>query len=205
MFEHHFQRREALDQTAHVLVDEALLAVEHIDFATGHFAMHQQGHANFRQCFDGREDVVDAGHARVGVGGGAGRVQFGGVHDAAGLGRADVLGAGTVGEVQHHQRLEAATGRARGKDALTVGASLGGIAHRRNQVWHDDGTGESTRHVANGVGQDGTIAQMDVPVVGAQEGQAIGHWGFQAGRTQALMLPENLGRARLSSFPASVR
>ncbi|MNC39066.1 hypothetical protein D3C75_877030 [compost metagenome] len=183
-----------------MLVDEALLAVEHVDLAAGHFAMHQQRHAHFRHCLYGREDVVDAGHARIGVGGGAGRVQLGGVHETAGLGRADVLGAGAVGEVQHHQRLEAAASRAGGQDALTVGAGLDGIAYRRNQVGHDDGTGESTRHVANGVGQDGTIAQMDVPVVGTQEGQAIGHWGFQAGRTQAPMLPENPGWSTAIKF-----
>ncbi len=41
VLEHHLQCREALDHTAHVLVDEALLAVEHVDLAAGHFAMHQ--------------------------------------------------------------------------------------------------------------------------------------------------------------------
>jgi hypothetical protein len=50
------------------------------------------------------------------------------------------------------------------------------------------------------MGQDGTIAQMDVPVVGTQEGQAIGHWEFQAGRTQAPMLPENPGPSTAIKF-----
>ena len=200
VLEDHFQGREALDQAAHVFVDEALLAVEHVDFAAGDFTVHQQRHADFRKCLDGGEDVVDAGHARIGVGRRTGRVQLGGVDDTAGLGRADVLRAGAVGEVQHHQRFEAAAGRACGKDALAVGAGFDGIAHRRNQVGHDDGTGESTRHIANGMGQDGTIAQMDVPVVGTQEGQAIGHWEFQAGRTQAPMLPENPGPSTAIKF-----
>ncbi|MNM20265.1 hypothetical protein D3C81_306010 [compost metagenome] len=202
VFEHHLERREAFDHTAHVLVDEALLAIEYVDFAAGHFTMHQQWHADFSQRLDGGEDVVDAGHARIGVGGSPGRVQFGSVDDAAGLGRADILGAGAVGEVQHHQWLEAAAGRAGSQDALTVGTGLAGVAYRGYQVGHDDGAGESTRHIANGMGQDGTIAQMDVPVVGTQEGQAIGHWGFQAGRTQAPMLPENPGWSTAIKFSA---
>ncbi len=174
-----------------MLIDEAFFAVEHVDVRARHFTMHQQRQPGFGQRFDRREDIVDAGDARVGVGRGAGRIELGSEHDAAGLGRMDVFGAGAVGEVQHHQGLETAAGRTRREDALAVGFGFMGGTYRRNQIGHDDGAGEGTRHVADGMSQHSSIAQMDVPVVGTQEGQAIGHWGFQAVRTQPPMLPEN--------------
>ncbi|MCY1355917.1 hypothetical protein D9M69_423550 [compost metagenome] len=175
VLEHHLQGREALDHAGEMLVDEALLAVEHVDLGAGHLAVHQQRQADFGHGFQHREDVVDAGHAGIGVGGGAGRIQLGGVDEAAGLGGADFLGSGAVGEVEHHQRLEAAAGRARGEDALAVGVGLGGVAHRRDQVGHDDGAAEGARGVTDGADEGGAVAQVDVPVVGTQESQAVEH------------------------------
>ncbi|MCY1423842.1 hypothetical protein D9M71_395680 [compost metagenome] len=183
VLEHHFQAWEALDDTAHVFVDEHLLAVKYIDLATGHFTVHQQWHADFGHGFECREDLVDAGHARIGVGRRAGRVQLGCMHETTGLCRADFLRLGAVGEVQHHQRLEAATGRAGSQDALTVGVGFFCVAYRWYKVGHDDCAAKSARNVSDSVGQHGTITKMDVPVIGTQEGQAVGHWGFQAGRT----------------------
>ncbi|MOA04086.1 hypothetical protein D3C78_1236200 [compost metagenome] len=182
MLEHHLEGREALDHPAQVLVDEALLAVEHVDVGVGHLAVHQQRQADLGHGFQYREDVVDGGDARVRVGGGAGRVQLGGVHQTAGLGRADLLGSGLVGEIEHHQRLEAAAGRTGSEDALAVGRGLLGVAYRRHQVGHDDGAAEGACGIGHGVRQGGAVAQVDVPVVGTQQGQAVGHAGnFQAG------------------------
>ncbi|MCY1420796.1 hypothetical protein D9M71_364300 [compost metagenome] len=181
VFEHHLQRREAGDHAAHVFVDELLLAVEHVHFGTGHFAVHQQRQADFGHGLQHREDLVDAGHAGIGVGGGAGRVELGGVDETAGLGAADFLGSGAVGEVEHHQRLEAAAGRAGGEDALAVGVGLVGVTHRRYQVGHDDGAAEGARGIADGAGEGGAVAQVDVPVVGAQENQAVGHANSRGG------------------------
>ncbi|MND86906.1 hypothetical protein D3C80_788870 [compost metagenome] len=166
-----------------MFVDEQLFAVEHVDFAAGHFTVHQQWHADLGHGFEHREDLVDAGYTGVRVGRRASRIELGGVDEAGGLGRADFLGLGAVGEVQHHQRLETAAGRACGEDALAVGTGFGGVAHRWYQVGHDDCAGKGARNVADGMRQYSAITKMDVPVVGTQEGQAVGHWGFQAGRT----------------------
>ena len=105
------------------------------------------------------------------------------MHEATGLGCTHVLGAGVVGEVEHHQRLEAAAGRARSENALAIGVGFGGVAYRRNQVGHDDGAAESACGIADGVWQHRAIAQVNVPVIGTQESQAVGHGGFQAGKT----------------------
>ena len=93
---------------------------------------------------------------------------------------ADLVGRGVVGEIQRHQRLEIHTrGQAR-KYALTI---LGGgrdSRDRRAQIGHDDGA----RELARAVGQNGSeciaIAQMQVPVVGAGEGE--GDWGGDSHR-----------------------
>ncbi|MCY1345029.1 hypothetical protein D9M69_310800 [compost metagenome] len=190
VLEHQLQGREALDHAGQVLVDEHLLAVEHVDLATGHFTVDQQQHAHFGHGFEGREDLVDAGDAGVRVGGGAGRVELGGVDEAGSLGRADVFRGGAIGEVEHHQRLEAAAGRTGSEDALAIGVGFFGIAHRGHQVGHDDGAAEGAGGIGDGMGQHGTIAQMDVPVVGTQEGQTVGHEGFPGGQNWAAMLPE---------------
>ena len=112
VLEHHFQGREALDHTAQVLADKDLLAVEYIDLTARYFAVYQQRQADFGHGFEHRENLVDAGHARIGVGSRAGRVELGRMHKTRGFGRAHIVRLGQIGEVQHHQRLETAAGRA---------------------------------------------------------------------------------------------
>ncbi|MNJ67877.1 hypothetical protein D3C77_640820 [compost metagenome] len=73
------------------------------------------------------------------------------MHEAAGLGGAHVFDAGAVGEVEHHQRLEATAVRAGGEDALAIGGSFIGVAYWRHQVGHDDRAGELARGVGHGV------------------------------------------------------
>jgi len=141
----------------------------------------QQRHADFGHGFQRRENLVDAGDPGIGVGGGAGRVQLGGVHETAGLGLTDFFGLGAVGEVQHHQRLETTAGRAGSENPLAIAVGFSGVAHRRYQVGHDDGATKGARNIRNGIGQHGTIAKMNVPVVGTQQGQAVGHEGIPGG------------------------
>jgi hypothetical protein len=184
VFEHHFQRRKTFDDTTHVLVDKNLFAVEYVDVAAGHFAVDEQRQAYLGHRLEHREYLVDAGHARIGISSGACRVQLGGVDETTGLRGANFFGLRQVGEVEHHQRLETAALRARGEDSLTIGVCLLCIAYRRHEVRHDDRAAKSARYVGDGVGQNSAISKMDVPVVGAQEGQAFGHWGFQAGQTR---------------------
>ncbi|MCY1556648.1 hypothetical protein D9M68_934130 [compost metagenome] len=40
------------------------------------------------------------------------------------------------------------------------------------------------------MGQDGAIAQVDVPVVGTQQGQTVGHEELPGGQNWPNMLPE---------------
>lgn len=143
--------------------------------------MNQQRHPDFGHGLDRREDLVDAGDARIRVSGGAGRVQLGGVNETAGLGLTNFFGLGAVGQVQHHQRFETTAGRACSENPLAIAVGFSGVAHRRYQVGHDDGATKGARDIRNGIGQNSTIAKMNMPVVGTQQGQAVGHEGIPGG------------------------
>ena len=181
VFEHYPQGRKACGYPAQLLVDEVLLTIENIDLAPGDFAVDQQWQADFGHGFQHTEDIVDSGHAGCRVGGRSGRIELGSMDEAAGLGPADVVRTGSVGEVQHHQWLEITACRAGRKDALAIAFRLVGIAYRGHQIRHDDGAGELASSIRDGVRQDGAIAQVNVPVVGAQQGKSVGHAGFPGG------------------------
>ena len=200
VLKHDFQCWETLYNAAHVLVDEDLFAVKDVYASAGDFTVDQQRHADFSHDLQNREDRIDAGYTGVGVGRCPCRIQLGSMDESAGLGRANVFWLGTVGEVQHHQRLEAAAGGAGSQDALAISVGLGSITHRRYQVWHDDGAAKSARYIRDSVRQHGTIAKMYMPVVGTQQGQAVRHWGFQAGRTEVNATGKDSVRHSLSSF-----
>jgi hypothetical protein len=113
------------------------------------------------------------------------------VDQAGGPGLLDLGRGGVVGEVEHHQRLEAAAGGAGRQDALAVGKCLVGGTRRRHQVGHHDGAAEVARHGRHGVGEGGAVAQVDMPVIRSGDGQGGGHGGLlQAGRG-GQMLPDS--------------
>ena len=73
----------AVAELMRLLVDEHGLAVEDVDVIVRHLAVHQQRHA---LALHGRQRVeapLDVGDARLGVGGGAGGVEFHAEHAAA--------------------------------------------------------------------------------------------------------------------------
>ena len=168
VLEHHFKAWETLGDTAELLIDEVLFAIEDVNFRARHFAMDQQRQANLGHGLEHREDVVDAGDAGCRIGGGPGRIKLGGEYIATGFGSAHIFGLRAVGEVEHHQWLKGAASRAGGKDALAIAVRLASISDRRDQVRHDDGARELACSVCHGVWQRCAVAQMDVPVVGAQ-------------------------------------
>ena len=92
-------------------VDEDRLAVEHVDLLIDHLAVHQQRQPDPLHRLQYRIDPLDRADAGVRVRGGAGRIELDAVDDAARLRRLDFRDRGRFGEVQSHQRLEAAVGR----------------------------------------------------------------------------------------------
>ena len=152
VFEHHFECREAFHDPTQVFVDEQLFTVEDIDVAASDFTVNQQRHPDFGHGLQCGKDLVDAGDTRVRVGGRTGRIELGGVDETTGLGLANLLRLGTIGQVEHHQRFETAAGRARSENALAIGIGLRGVAHRWYQVGHDDGATKGARDIRNSIG-----------------------------------------------------
>ena len=184
VLEHHLQRGQLRAQRDHHPVDEHGLAVEYIDARIRHLAMHQQRQARFGHGFQHRHHTVDGAHAGVRIGGGPGRIELDGRHHITGHRLADVGHRGLFGEVERHQRLEAVGLGAvdfaprhgivqRRADALTIGRGLGHRGDGRLQVGHDDGAAHLPGTGGHHGLQGGTVAQMQVPVVGGAEGECV--------------------------------
>ncbi|KPW50067.1 hypothetical protein ALP99_100811 [Pseudomonas syringae pv. tomato] len=48
--------------------------------------------------------------------------------------------------------------------------------------------------------QNSSVTEVNVPVVGTQEGQAVRHWGFQAGQTRRECYRKRLSPASAIKF-----
>ena len=135
--------------------------------------VYEQQQALALHGFQHRINFAQIGHAKVAVGGGTGRVELAG-DDASGFGAGDFLGGEVVGQVQRHQRLKRHACGHGGQDACFVGQCLRGGGHRRFEVGHDDGAGKLRSGVRHDSVHGSTIAHVQVPVVGAGEGQGLG-------------------------------
>ena len=151
VLEHDFQMRDLFQHGLHNPFDKHGFAVENVNFGVGNFAVRQKQDALVGHFFQHRQQFEQIGHAAVGIGGGAGRIQLEG-GNAGGFGFAHGLNGGFVGEVQAHERLEAALafGRHGGQNLLAVGQRLGDGADGRLQVGHN----ECAPHLPRGEGDD---------------------------------------------------
>ena len=100
VLEHDAQARKPLRQRLQHPIDEAWLALEHVHGRVGHLAMHQQDQAELLHALQHAASCADVGHAGIGVGGGAGRIELDAVHEPAGLARVDLLRSGDIGQIQ---------------------------------------------------------------------------------------------------------
>jgi hypothetical protein len=90
--------------------------------------------------------------------------------DACGFGLAHQLGRGVVSEIERHQRLKRIALRHGSLNLVAVGKGLRYGGDGRFKIGHHKGA----RHLAGGVGNDGlqgcAVAEVDVEVVGLDEG-----------------------------------
>ena len=173
VLEHQPQAGKALRDLRQHRVDERLFPVEHIHLRVGDLAVEQQGQARFFHDLQHSEAVLEARHAGIGIGGGTGRVILDRMHPAARLRQRDLTRRGVVGEIECHQRLEARICGQHRQNAPAVGLGQLHGGHRRPQVGHDDGARELARRVRQHGGERGTVAQVQVPVVGAGEREGL--------------------------------
>jgi hypothetical protein len=177
---HDAQLREVGADRLQVTLDEHRLAVEDVDLRIDHLAMHQQRQPDRLHPVQDRADLGQVAHAAMRVGGGARRVQLHRGQHALLLAAGKVVGVGALGQIGGHQRGEACAVGQRRQDAVAISPGVGSGHHRRRQVRHDDGAGEMRRGVRQHRAQHGTVAQMQMPIIGAAESQAVGHGGCPA-------------------------
>ena len=170
VLEHHLELGHVAAQRCHHAVDEDSLAVKHVDVGIGHLAMHQQQQAMLLHRLQGRVSLADVGHARVAVGRGTRWVEL--ERDDTGVfGADDLIDRRAVGQIHRHQWREVQPSRDSGGDAFAVGHGLRGSGDRRAQIGHHDGAGELAGRVWQHTAHRGLVTQMQMPVVGASEGQ----------------------------------
>ena len=169
VFEHHAQLRKSRERRRQHFVDETRLAVEHIDMARGHLAMHQKRHAGFAHA---REHVVDAPDVRdtgIRVGRGARRIKLAGLHPLRFQRLVDL--GGSVRSVRYSvisgEKFAPAGRAARIRFAVFDRRGRGG--HRRLQIRHHDGARETRRGERQHGRHGRAVAQVQVPVVGAAD------------------------------------
>mmetsp|Transcript_16910 Transcript_16910/g.40159 ORF Transcript_16910/g.40159 Transcript_16910/m.40159 type:complete len:295 (+) Transcript_16910:853-1737(+) len=190
VLEHDLELGHGRAQRRHHAVDEHGLAVEDVDVGVGHLAVHEQQQALALHRLQRRVGLAQVGHAGVAVGGGAGRVELEG-DDTGLLGTPDLVRRRVVGQVHRHQRLEVRALGPRGQDALAIGQRLSGRCDGRPQIGHHDGTGKLPRGVRQHTVQRGFVAQVQMPVVRAGEGEGVVHGA-------GLSLPKGLSSSRAS-------
>jgi hypothetical protein len=127
------------------------------------------------RCIVSSTERADVGDAVRGIGRGMRGVELARGERARFMPALNLGRVGTVGQIAGHQRGEIAAGGQGSEDARAIGFGRGDIGHRRREVGHHDGSGELLRGVRDDRLQHRAVAQMDMPVVGAADGQAIGH------------------------------
>ena len=98
---------------------------------------------------------------------------------------AQVVGGGAVAQVDRHQRHEVGARRQGRHDPLAVSPRERGGRHGGLEVRHDDGAAELRGAVGQHRLQHGAVAQMQVPVVGAAQGDTVGHGKAHFNRAKA--------------------
>ena len=165
--------REIFAQWLQLLLNKQRFAVKQIHARVGHLSMHQQHQTFALHGLQRRVNLAQIRHAVIGIGGGTRRVKLA-RHHTSGLGTHDFVGAKVVRQVQRHQRLKRiACGHGR-QNAVAVGHGQLSRSDGRLQVRHDDGAphlaGAVWHHATHGI----AIAHMQVPVIGAGNGEGRG-------------------------------
>ena len=100
-------------------------------------------------------------------------VELGGGEHAEREAGLQVAGIGGIGEVERHQRGECAAPGQRRHDPVAIGGNRSSGRHRGRQVGHDNRPGKLARGIGQDIGEHGAIAQVDVPVVGLADDEAL--------------------------------
>ncbi|GAB5434820.1 MAG: hypothetical protein EpisKO_41900 [Epibacterium sp.] len=87
----------------------------------------------------------------------------------------DICRVRVLGEIERHQGLKRHALGECGKNAVAIGAGLGAGDNRGHEIGHDDGAAKMAGCLRQHRAQHVAVAQMQMPVVGAGDRQALGH------------------------------
>jgi hypothetical protein len=130
-------------------------------------------------------DLAIVGHAGGRICGGIGGIELHSGEHAIPKTALDVVRVGVVGEIAGHQGLEGRAFRHSRQRALAIGDGILGGGDRRNEIGHQDGAAEMPGRIRHHSLEHGTVADVQVPVVGLADGNARGHRGQPIGAAAA--------------------
>ena len=145
--------------------DEFALAVEYVDLLLRDLAVDHQGKPALLHRAERRSASFEVRHTVSGIRRRPRRVELDPEHLAARSGAVDLLGAGLVGKVEGHERLERCAGRNRGENPVAIGERSRRRRHRWRKVRHRNRTREPHCGRGHHVGEDCTVAEVRVPVI----------------------------------------
>ena len=174
VLENHLQIRMPGQQGQQHPVDESFFPVENIHSRIGDLPVDQQGQPRFRHGRQSGVATAQIGHHGVRIGGGPCGIKFDRL-DAAGRQRPmNLFRRRVVRQIKGHQGLKAGARRQGRQNALPIGQGLIHRGHRGLQVGHDDGPAELAGGMGQHGGQGGAVPQVQVPIVGAKQGEFHG-------------------------------
>jgi hypothetical protein len=159
-----------LERWCQHLVDETRLAIEHINMVRRDLTVHQKRQSHLTHAREHGIDVFYVRHAGVRVGGRTGRVELAAVHRAARFRAIDFRDLGAICQIQRHQRREIHACWQRGDDAFAISERRRRGRDRRFEIRHHDRARKTRRRERQNGCERCTIAQVQMPVVGAAYG-----------------------------------
>ena len=87
--------------------------------------------------------------------------------------RSDLVHASVIGQIEHHERLPIGVGGDMGHDSIAIGPRPFNSGHRRGQIGHHDAASEPPGGCGHCGCQCATISQMQMPVIGLNNGELI--------------------------------
>ena len=186
MFHHHTKLRKAAAKRVKNTFDEHRLAIENIDLGVGDLTMDAERHTGLGHGFQYRHHLVDVTNAGGRVCGRPGRIELYRGDHAALCRCHQIVRIGAFCQVEGHHRGEIGALWDRRQDPLAIGGGIGTGDNRRDQVRHDQRPPEMRGRIRRHGRQHPAVAKMKMPVIGACQGDGVGHRGAIRVREQGL-------------------
>mmetsp|Transcript_6553 Transcript_6553/g.18281 ORF Transcript_6553/g.18281 Transcript_6553/m.18281 type:complete len:300 (+) Transcript_6553:314-1213(+) len=170
VFHNNLEGGEVGNQRFHDFLNELALPIEDVDGRSRHLGMDAQDHAHLGHGLEGRVRLFHVRDAELRVRRGSRRIILARLDVSGGVGLADFVGGGDVGEVECHEGFELIrTADAVGEgleDVLPVGQGLFRVDDGRLEVGHGNRPAEALGGQPQHIRDLGPVAKVMMKVVG---------------------------------------